>query len=527
MADNKDFFDEEFDKTVKHTERNEQHINSWYSQPAPHEVERTQRKPLYIVAICIALVVGFALGWMVSAIVDDVTTSEEEKILRTVLQYLNNNYYKDISEEQMMQAVEYSGTALMQYAGDRFCMLMSPQTYYDFDNPTSTVVSSTEMFGVSFSIEDGLGLYVSSVVANSNAYGRLREGDLVLQLSDIKGYGGTPNVGGHVFDEITFSQWTSVTIQAVMNLTRSATFHVLRMDENGDYDIVEIENLSRGEIKPVNSNYPYNFIEFYFDEQHNNVSTPWSHPGKFTTYKERSLDNLPEDTGYVRIIQFMDVVTTDGYSEGKISASEEFYEVMRLFKQLNLKHLVLDLKGNPGGNVAYVSDIAGMLVDSFNLSSAEKNKVTNSDGELLITTLNMPKPVSYSQKEYRVSTYNSYFNSASEKCNIVVWTDGGSASASELLTGALRDYGTAVQMGTTTYGKGIAQAWQELPFTGTVTDIYGNKTEYPWAIYYTCASYYSPLGDNIHGVGYTPDEAYNGLATYQSLWDAAINYWKA
>ena len=138
----------------------------------------------------------------------------------------------------------------------------------------------------------------------------------------------------------------------------------------------------------------------------------------------------------------------------------------------------------------------------------------------------MPKPVKMRENYYRQLSYYSYFNTLGNKCDIVVWTDGGSASASELLTGALRDYQTAVQMGVTTYGKGIAQTWKELPFYGTVTNIYGQQETCPWAIYFTVASYYSPFGKNIHGFGYTPNDPYNNLKTYTDLWKAANSYWQ-
>ena len=69
--------------------------------------------------------------------------------------------------------------------------------------------------------------------------------------------------------------------------------------------------------------------------------------------------------------------------------------------------------------------------------------------------------------------------------------DGNSASASEVLSGAIKDYGKATLVGTTTFGKGIVQ--QIIPFTD------GS------AVKVTVSSYYTPNGTNIHGIGIEPD----------------------
>ena len=538
----KDFFDEEFDKKTEQGSGNGGN-ESWFNRPAPRAEQAKPKRPLYIVCICLALVLCIVLGWVLCTIFQGVVftyntdgdgiSSYGDDILETVIKYLKERYYEDIDEEDWLAAIEYSGTALMQVAGDRFSQLMSPQTYYDFMYPTASGSSSDEIFGISFVVEEGVGLYISSVVANSSAYGKMQDGDIVLKLSDIKDKdGNAPVIAGTEFDSMVVGEYSSAVITSVLSVAKTANFHVLRFDSASEqgFEVLTVP-LTRQKLTPVETEYQYNFIEFYFDKTHYNISVPKRDASgnyaptedEYTTYQERSLDKLPANTGYVRITQFMDVTTLVNGKEHTVSAADEFAEVMNLFRQLGLKHLVLDLKGNPGGNVAYVCDIAGMLVTDTKLTSEQK-EIVNDDGKLLITTLKFPK-FSYEQTHTRVSTYSSYFGALGDRCSIVVWTDGGSASASELLTGALTDYGTAVQMGVKTYGKGIAQTWEELPFYGTVTDIYGNQIKYPWAIYYTCASYYSPFGQNIHGKGYTPQSPYNNLTTYADLWTAANIYW--
>ena len=73
----------------------------------------------------------------------------------------------------------------------------------------------------------------------------------------------------------------------------------------------------------------------------------------------------------------------------------------------------------------------------------------------------------------------------------MVLVNGNSASASEILAGAIKDYRKGVLVGTTTFGKGIVQ--RVLPLTdGT-------------ALKLTISAYYTPNGNNIHGVGIEPD----------------------
>lgn len=515
----KDFFDDEYDKTINVSE-NQNQDSGWYNAPTPKQVKKSN-KPLYIVLMCIALVFCIALGWVLCIVFQSVgrdSAEEASDILQTVVDYMKNYYYKDVSDEDWTKAVELSGTALMQQTGDRFCQLLSPQSYYDLLHPTTVSQSGQGIFGISFLIEEGMGLYVSSITPNSNAYGRLQAGDIVLKLSEMRTWrGSAPVVNGAPLSEVVVSEWTSAAIQQIMGAVYSAKFHVLRQDNASDvgYSVVSYD-IHRSVI-PVDK---YQLVEYYFNENENNISDTAVNGAVTSVYKERCLDQLPADTGYVRIVQFGNYYK----GEEERTAYDEFAEVMAKFHDLELKHLVLDLKGNPGGDMEIVSDIASMLVTDAKLTATEKSKVVDGDN-LLITYLQMPKPSPIRRDQYRESTYSSYFGSVGEKCDIAVWTDSGSASASELLTGCLLDYKTAVQMGTTTYGKGIAQSVVPLPFDGEATDINGNKITFNWGIYYTSASYYSPLGKNIHGVGYTPEGAFNNLSSYADLWSAVRTYW--
>lgn len=157
--------------------------------------------------------------------------------------------------------------------------------------------------------------------------------------------------------------------------------------------------------------------------------------------------------GYVHIIEF-DGVTVDQYTEA-----------MAVLKEEGMKALVLDLRSNPGGDVNAVVEIArkilpkGMIV--YTEDKYDNRKEYTCDGD----------------KEFDLP--------------LAVLVNDYSASASEILAGAIQDYKKGTLIGTTTYGKGIVQQIQRLE-DGT-------------AIKLTISAYYTPLGRNIHGIGITPD----------------------
>lgn len=168
------------------------------------------------------------------------------------------------------------------------------------------------------------------------------------------------------------------------------------------------------------------------------------------TVKYEILDN---NIGYIQITEFDDVTT------------DQFTEALAVIKGSGAEGLVLDLRGNPGGSLNVVVDIArqilpkGLIVYTED-KYGERDEYT-CDGR---NELDMP---------------------------LAVLVNGNSASASEILAGAIKDYHKGTLVGTTTFGKGIVQ--RVLPLTdGT-------------ALKLTISAYYTPNGNNIHGVGIEPD----------------------
>lgn len=178
------------------------------------------------------------------------------------------------------------------------------------------------------------------------------------------------------------------------------------------------------------------------------------------TVERRKVENptvsfkmLDDDVAYIQITEF-DAITVG-----------QFEEAMAEAKGSGMKGLVLDLRGNPGGSVSAVVDIAGMLLPKGLVVYTEDKNGT--------------------REEYKSDGKNEI------QVPMVVLVNGRSASASEILSGAIKDYKKGVLMGTTTYGKGIVQ--RVIPFLD------GS------AVKLTVSHYYTPLGNDIHKVGIEPD----------------------
>lgn len=544
----KDFFDEELERKERENDVGEQRrrqVDDWYNYGPTNNggsSQNVKHRPLYVALVCIALVLALIFGWVLCSIFS--TESNSVGVLDEVISYLDTEYYKEITDQAMLDAIAAGGTAILQSAGDQYSRLMTPQQYYDYYYQTDSTVDTSDergYFGFTY-VNYVTGLYVSEVMADSSTYGILESGDLIVKITDVTtDKFGTPlrNENGETISQIVVADTDSDTLTEIMSQIYSANYHYLRGGQ-----LLSTGKITRGGVGNFSTDYDYDFIEFYFvgpdNQVYTNISKEPQNKSKHSTFEVRKLSQLPANTGYVRIDQFMYNFVYDEngniqteFKDGKltysmVTACDEFLEVMNLFSSLGLERLVLDLKGNPGGLVSAVCDIAGMLITDEKLTDEQKNDVTNENGELCITSLIVRETSQNNKNEYYYcpSTYSNYFDASSDLCNIVVWTDGNSASASELLTGALTDYKTAIQMGSCTYGKGIAQECMPLySYKGTVTTSTGEKTQSYWAIYYTFAAYYSPLGTNIHGKGYTPEAKYNNLNSYEDLWVATREYW--
>lgn len=160
---------------------------------------------------------------------------------------------------------------------------------------------------------------------------------------------------------------------------------------------------------------------------------------------------LPGDIGYIRISMFNE------------NTSNDFIRKYQELEKAGMKGLILDLRDNPGGLLDESVKVADKLVPKGPIVS-----VVTRDG--------------------RRETHSSTLEAV--KYPLVVLVNGGSASASEIVSGAVQDTNAGTLVGTKTYGKGSVQTLMRL----------GND-----AVKLTIAKYLTPADRSINGVGIEPD----------------------
>lgn len=156
--------------------------------------------------------------------------------------------------------------------------------------------------------------------------------------------------------------------------------------------------------------------------------------------------------GYLRITEFNE------------NTSINVAEAVKAFKAKNIKGIIVDLRGNPGGLLDEVVEVCKQLIPKGPIVKIQvKNEI--------------------------VETYSSALDKAPFK--IAVLVNGGSASASEIMAGAIKDSKTGILIGEKTYGKGTVQQTMRIQGAG------GAKL--------TIANYLTPSGFSLDGIGLTPD----------------------
>jgi carboxyl-terminal processing protease len=186
---------------------------------------------------------------------------------------------------------------------------------------------------------------------------------------------------------------------------------------------------------------------------------------------------LKPSLGYIRLSQFSETTAR---------------ELSRAIDELTdrngsmLAGLVLDLRNNPGGVLDSAVDVTDLFLDAGVIVTAE-GRTTEARFER-----------------------SAHRGDLLDGADIMILVNKGSASASEIVAGALQDHGRALIVGTATYGKGLVQ---------TVMPLSRGR-----AIKLTTSRYYTPSGDSIHETGITPDIFIEGTPGFPDLsLNAAVN----
>ncbi len=174
--------------------------------------------------------------------------------------------------------------------------------------------------------------------------------------------------------------------------------------------------------------------------------------------KIKSLEGemINSNIGYIKIDTFMNENT-----------ASDFKDKIKELEDKGMKGLILDLRNNPGGLLSEAIGVASQFIPKDDVITYTIDKYENKNESLSVGGI-------------------------AEGMPLVVLVNNGSASASEVVTGALRDYKAATIIGKTTFGKGIVQ--QPFKFKNGIG---GLKV--------TVSKYYTPNGENIHKKGINPD----------------------
>ncbi len=183
---------------------------------------------------------------------------------------------------------------------------------------------------------------------------------------------------------------------------------------------------------------------------------------------------LQPSYAYVRLSQF-----NEGTADEVEFALEEMTDEVQEQTGDMLAGLVIDLRNNPGGMLDSAVEVSDLFLDEGIIVTAEGR--------------------TRESQFRRDAAYGDIMHGGA----VVVLVNGGSASASEIVAGALQDHDRALIIGTTTFGKGLVQ---------TVMPLSRGR-----AIKLTTSHYYTPSGDSIHETGITPDIVIQGSRDYPGL----------
>lgn len=140
-----------------------------------------------------------------------------------------------------------------------------------------------------------------------------------------------------------------------------------------------------------------------------------------------------KNTGYVSISRFSETT----YDEVK--------DALEDLRNKGMKQLIVDLRGNPGGYLNQAVDIADLFIDGKKKIVYTKGRTSEFDDE-----------------------YDAYKSSPYENIPLIILVDNGSASASEIVSGAVQDWDRGLIVGETTFGKGLVQRQFDLPDNSSI-----------------------------------------------------------
>lgn len=337
---------------------------------------------------------------------------------------------RSASPEEQLKVVEEMVATL----GDKYSRILTPSQYSD--------IQKFDLLGVGVTLMPSQGRIVVGappIEGSASARAGLRAGDVILKVN------GVPTAGRTALDIIDqISERPDA---------RTLTFLVASRDNGNGNSDASVDDSKAYEVT--------------LDRTLMDVRNPIQY--------QLNVDGDGRGVGYVRIDEFNSMVlpkleeALDALSSSSSSPSKS---------PANLKGLVLDLRHNTGGAFQSAVEIASLFVP---------NRVAI----YVVDNTDQTTPFRTSSALRSTSTVPNH--AVDPNVPVVIWMDGRTASASEVLAAALRDNCRAVLAGSNSFGKGLIQA------------VYGLKSG--GGLVLTVARYVSPAGHDIQGTGIAPDVA--------------------
>ena len=350
-----------------------------------------------------------------------------------VLQKLESTYYKQIDPATLEDdAID----GMMAALDDPYTVYMDPEEYTSFMEDTSGSYSGV---GMVVELKDRLVTIVSTFKDSPAELAGIRAGDIILSVDGTSTSGqNLDEVVGHIKGE----EGTTVVL-SIYRLPSSTTTTAASDDQGEDTgqgsedegaNIADVSQLPAG-----------------------GQTTDYTLTRKTIAIPVTERETLTAGDKKVALIRFFT------FSDGSAEALR--VEVKRAVETDRVDAIILDLRSNGGGLLDEAVDVASIFISSGTVVSTEG--------------LHSPEQV------------YSAGGGAFTQVPLYVLTDPYTASASEIVSGALQDYGRAVLVGETTFGKGLVQSIEPLSNGG--------------AIKVTTAVYLTPKGRDINKTGIEPD----------------------
>ncbi len=426
------------------------------STPVNDKRKKIKRTVWTVLLALLIFFSGMTTGWFL-------LEPEFRSLIKTKIA-IDNFYYENVDDEDFFGAIF---DAVNEEVLDKYSYYMSADEFKQFNSVGEGNRSGIGIVFLTRDSQDNAQMYVSRVCGNSPAEKEgIESGDYVL------GFGKSQSA---IVESVIFDEFSAF----LQELDTSETFY-LKVRKGAQTDApIKILALSKE-----------NYVESYVF--YRTATSSYGFEGEKAVtmaQKGKPLACLDAQTAYIQLIEF------NG------AAAEEFKQVMNKFRADGMKNLILDLRGNGGGFLDIMQDIASYFC-----------KNTNEKKPIVVTA-------DYGEYQQNFKAKGNYYDDYfAEESRICVLADCDTASASECLIGSMVDYG-AISYGDIcltersgvikTFGKGIMQSTYPLLFGGD-------------AIKLTTAVIRWPVSNHcIHGRGVLPEDGALSVAEMGDI-DAEI-----